>query len=242
MKEGYRELSPYTDDLNEIKLKKRLVQNNEKKIIVEKYKILLAKFLSPEKLYHYKFQFLDFGCGWGDTIKIAESFNFESYGYEIDKEKIKFLNKNKVKSVDLIKDKKLFDIIMCNQVFEHLEDPLQSAKLISDRLKPNGILIISVPNGMFMKYLINFPFLWLVKNKGFFSMNPIWFFGHINCFTRKSLIKIFENSNIKLQQISLLEYLKVLKKFKKIKDKILLLTLIIKMLLNLKTVMFFTKK
>lgn len=38
------------------------------------------------------------------------------------------------------------DIVICNQVLEHIEDPIEALKEINRILKPNGILIGSVPH------------------------------------------------------------------------------------------------
>jgi SAM-dependent methyltransferase len=237
----YREMSPLTDDSLEIKQKKRLAQINLERSKITNYKFLLAKNYINKYREDKEIEFLDFGCGWGDDIKIVEALGFKAFGTEIDQEKIKFLKINNIKLVNLLKEKKLYDIILCNQVLEHIEKPLYLAKLVSNHLKTNGILIIEVPNGQFIKYFLNLPFLWLVKSKGFWTMNPIWFFGHINSFSIKSLKKLFKKQNMKLCSISFFNHLKVLNLFEKKSQKLSLLFLILKMKLNLKTLLYFTK-
>ena len=241
LRDIYRELPPYTDDTIEVKTKKRFFQIQSQNFIINKYLLLLAKSLLKSLSKNKIVNFLDFGCGWGDTIKIAASLKFNSFGTEINEDKIKYLKENNINLLNMQKNKKLFDIILCNQVFEHLERPQEIAKLISKTLKKDGIFVIAVPNGSLIKFLIKIPALWLIKNKGLFSMNPIWFFGHINCFSRKSLITIFEKNNMQFYNLNFSNYMQAQRLFEKKSDKISLLLIFIKMKLNFKTLLFFRK-
>ena len=94
--------------------------------------------------------FLDIGCGIGATVLQAKSFNLEAEGVEpnhfaVDYAKEKF-------AVDLkcnyfqesLYDRK-FDLIICDQVLEHLENPQQLFKAAISSLNRPGLIYISVP-------------------------------------------------------------------------------------------------
>lgn len=91
---------------------------------------------------------LDFGCGTGDFLMEAQSNKWKSYGYEPN-EKARELTK--AKGLCLIDDLNdiddhFFDVITLWHVFEHLNDPEESIANFKRILKPNGTLIIAVPN------------------------------------------------------------------------------------------------
>lgn len=94
---------------------------------------------------------LEIGCGTGHYAFILSTFSAEYVAYDID-EPIIELSKLIFKKSGLkyVKNKKdiigKFDFVICFEVIEHLEDPLQFLKTISEYLKPNGTLVISTPN------------------------------------------------------------------------------------------------
>ena len=92
---------------------------------------------------------LDFGCGWGNWLKQMSNYNFiECYGYDINKFKVESLNQLKIKALDNINDIRLlglFDVIICNDVIEHVDNPIQIIEELSSLLMPKGILYAAVP-------------------------------------------------------------------------------------------------
>ncbi len=97
---------------------------------------------------------LDFGCGNGALVAAARAAGFEVYGAET------FYDGHRSEDADLarswgcndeilreIRDGLLdfpdsfFDIVVHNQVFEHVENLSRAAKEICRVLKPNGIMI-----------------------------------------------------------------------------------------------------
>jgi SAM-dependent methyltransferase len=78
---------------------------------------------------------------------------------------------------------KSFDMIICSEVMEHLEDYKKAMKIIHSLLKDDGTLLISVPS--------YFPekICWLLSNE--YQNMPG---GHVRIFTKSSLIKDFEIS------------------------------------------------
>lgn len=96
---------------------------------------------------------LDIGCGNGNFLKYLFKFsNCEVYGTEFDGNSAKrasLTKEIKLKIGEIISDDypdNFFDLITMFHVFEHLIEPLNILKIIKDKLKTTGSLIISIPN------------------------------------------------------------------------------------------------
>jgi len=107
---------------------------------------------------------LDAGCGRGFYLYGISLYKFatEIHGIDINEKYLKIAkNINQDKRVKIKKGtiyklpykKNFFDLVICSEVLEHLKDDKKAIKELHRVLKPNGKLIITVPN-------INFPFLW----------------------------------------------------------------------------------
>ncbi|MGC8816321.1 MAG: class I SAM-dependent methyltransferase [Candidatus Hadarchaeum sp.] len=98
--------------------------------------------------------FLDIGCGGGEfTLDFARKIGASNiYGVEISKTKIIEAKKRGIITKRADANKKLpfkdkfFDVILCNQVAEHLFDPDTLFEEIYRIMKDNGYAIVSVPN------------------------------------------------------------------------------------------------
>lgn len=98
---------------------------------------------------------LDIGCWegattnrYGDILGTTSKYGIEIFKEQIKKAKEKNIN---VSKVDLEKDEFpypdiFFDVIVCNQVFEHLKQIFHPMDEIFRVLKPGGYFIFSVPN------------------------------------------------------------------------------------------------
>ena len=97
---------------------------------------------------------LDVGCGDGHLSAQIRSLGWYVVGLEnhtisVDRaqsicDRIIVVDLNKFDAPVLAEDS--FDIVICGDVLEHLVDPPTTLKLLIERLKPEGQLIISVPN------------------------------------------------------------------------------------------------
>jgi 2-polyprenyl-3-methyl-5-hydroxy-6-metoxy-1,4-benzoquinol methylase len=90
---------------------------------------------------------LDFGMGWGDWLFAARGFGCRIYGLELSPARIKYGRENGIamlESGDL--SRRTFDLINCDQVLEHVEDPRGVLETMAGCLAPGGILRVSVPN------------------------------------------------------------------------------------------------
>ncbi|RKE98805.1 class I SAM-dependent methyltransferase [Ichthyenterobacterium magnum] len=94
---------------------------------------------------------LDVGCGTGDFLKVAKDSNWLVSGIEPNAEARKIANKKTNNSVfeieQLLKFKPhSFDVISLWHVLEHLPKLDEHIAVFEKLLKPDGVLIIAVPN------------------------------------------------------------------------------------------------
>jgi len=145
---------------------------------------------------------IDVGCGDGSrTIRIARYFDIDMnrvYGIDNEVNRIKacqnsfIANKIDLEYQNIPYSDDTFDLVICNQVLEHLKN----IKRVIDELiritNREGYLLIGVPN---LAHLINRIFL-------LFGVQPMCIdidSSHIRGFTHRSLLKMFKSrENIKL--------------------------------------------
>ncbi|MEP7146053.1 MAG: class I SAM-dependent methyltransferase [bacterium] len=101
---------------------------------------------------------LEVGCGVGSFTKlITEQSNFDSlYCIDISKPAIDLMkNKNsgpkiRIECIDLMDIEGKFDLIICMNVMEHVEDDKSFFKKSLSLLKPGGVLFLLVPSHKFL--------------------------------------------------------------------------------------------
>ncbi|MGB5417972.1 class I SAM-dependent methyltransferase [Algibacter sp.] len=106
---------------------------------------LINSFLSEEK------KLLDVGCGTGDFLQTAYQNNWKVSGIEPNERAREIANKKTNNSVfeieQLLKfEAHSFDVISLWHVLEHLPDLDDHIAIFKRLLKPNGTLLIAVPN------------------------------------------------------------------------------------------------
>ena len=151
----------------------------------EAINIFLKKFNSINKTEYLKI--LDIGCGEGESLYMASKIFPKSSLYGIGGEKSIILEKLKVNinSIDLDCEKlpyedSFFDLIIINHVAEHLKNIFLVFREIRRCLKPNGVLIIGVPNMAAWHNRIALLFGWQPFCSRVLS-------GHVRGFVRKDL-------------------------------------------------------
>ena len=157
---------------------------------------------------------LDIGCGAGWSLVAAESMDYECYGVEPMVEASKYandkLNLNVINSKynsNLIK--KHADIIILDQVVEHVSSPLDFLEDVAKVLRPGGIFFIAVPPNDWLRRMLSLSIqvplkvMTAIHNKysSFFKkLIEIDLYkvpeGHINVFTEKSMKLIAKNLNL----------------------------------------------
>lgn len=94
---------------------------------------------------------LDYGAGYCGFLRIAKSAGYEVEGIN----PCRYLANWAHEKLDIevyplfgqdFEPEKLYDLIVSDQTFEHLENPLRDLEKIHSMLKPNGIVYINVPN------------------------------------------------------------------------------------------------
>lgn len=99
---------------------------------------------------------LDVGCGNGVISRHLGKLGFNVLGIDVSDATIaraRELNTLPNVSFEVISAEQLvaqgdtFDAIICSEVLEHLQNPSSLLKVLYQSLKPDGILIVTVPNG-----------------------------------------------------------------------------------------------
>ena len=177
---------------------KHTSKNPLQRFLIERFfssLVSLAKPLNPKKV-------LDAGCGEGFSLNklIINNVGEELEGIENSKEAIvlgkKLFPKAKIKlgSVyDLPYEANYFDLVLCTEVLEHLENP---QKALSEIIRVSKkYIILSVPNEPIFR-LANFLAGKYLSN---FGNSP----GHINHWTIFSFQKFVKKNRIKIKKILL---------------------------------------
>lgn len=94
---------------------------------------------------------IDVGCGNGTTLKLARQLGWETLGIELDTSAVSVaqaqgLNVIQGSYQELAHYEGQADCIVCAHVMEHVHDPMQLLRLLAKALKPEGVLLLSVPN------------------------------------------------------------------------------------------------
>ncbi|MBI9039312.1 MAG: class I SAM-dependent methyltransferase [Bacteroidales bacterium] len=164
----------------------------------EYYKAIYGRAIFDEEHYRLKanisikkyfknipkdIEILDFGCGLGyNTFFFPNSTGFDISEFSLDFCKQK--GKKIIKSLDEVKDG-TFDVVFSSHTLEHVEKPFETLKLLNEKLRTNGKLILVLP----------------VEKYGKSDFEPdsnqhlfLWNFRTINNLLIRSGFKILENS------------------------------------------------
>lgn len=170
-------------------------------IRIQNFNILLNRI---DEFYHgKKLKILDVGCATGLFLKVAQSRGHQVVGLEPNPKMAKSSQKKGLNVINGyfpndISDQNKFDIIIFNDVFEHIPDLSIILSGVNDRLDKNGMLIINLPNsnGFFFKlgailYKVGFTNLWdRLWQKMFYT-------PHLHYFNEKSLNKYVSKYSFK---------------------------------------------
>jgi 2-polyprenyl-3-methyl-5-hydroxy-6-metoxy-1,4-benzoquinol methylase len=144
---------------------------------------------------------LEIGSNDGYLCKQFQKNGFKIYGIDASRKMSKIANKDKIKTFNLIFDKKnsevvkkkagSFDIIIANNVLNHSNDPFEFVNSVSNILNKNGYFVFEVP------YWLN-----LVKKKQFDQI----YHEHINYFTIKAIQHLLKTTKLFITDIENTEY------------------------------------
>ncbi|MBC7571999.1 MAG: methyltransferase domain-containing protein [Spirosoma sp.] len=175
---------------------------------------------------------LDVGCGNGNNSRQMASLGFDVLGIDISAKTIETarslntypnLRFENIPAEELDIDDK-FDAIICSEVVEHLHAPQPVVHTLSTLLKPDGVLLVTVPNGYGPReFFMTKPMQAAMKNKVTWSMvagakKALGYKGttiqseaedltHVQFFTKTSLKKLFESEGFELQAFGVTDFI-----------------------------------
>jgi len=164
--------------------------------IIEAKKITSKYYLSFLKKYNPCGKLLEIGCSTGISLKVAKDMGWEVYGLDINKSAVdiarKFLNTDTIKTGELKKDMfpdNFFSVVLMFDVLEHIPEPNKYIKIINEKLKKNGFLLIITPNIFSLSGKI-------LKNK-WYHLFP----EHLCLYSKKSIKFLLEKYGFKILKI-----------------------------------------
>lgn len=140
---------------------------------------------------------LDFGLGTARWAKVAKAIGFDVYGTDLIQSLLDDARLNGIKtlSIDEIANHQ-FDFINTEQVFEHLPRPGETLAELTDRLRPGGIIKISVPDGRDIEKRL--PMMdWSAPRHSKRFLIPVTPLVHINTFDYDVIRRIGEHHGLR---------------------------------------------
>lgn len=177
-----------------VQLKNLKKENSYIKVLKNKINIQLDNLrfqygLQKLKVNRKNKKILDFGTGYGNFLDVAKKYNWDCYGYEVNKDCLKILQKKKI-NIDNSFRKNFYDAVSLWLVFEHIPYPNKLLKKIYLSLKKGGKLLVNVPNVNSLSSII-------LKDK------CTMFAGsqHVNHFSDDTLKMILKKNNFNIKNI-----------------------------------------
>lgn len=134
---------------------------------------------------------LDVGAGTGDFLKVAKEKGWEVQGVEPNKYASKLASEKGIELKPILKDfeGRQFDVVTLWHVLEHIPNLDETISELSSLVKPNGTLIVAVPN--FKSFdAIHYGKFWAAYD----APRHLWHFS-------KNSIEILFAENFQLQKI-----------------------------------------
>lgn len=166
--------------------------------------MLLLNYLNRDpstlKVYEY-------GFGWGRWIMLAQAFGCKCSGFDLSDNRNNYI---RGKGIEIIPLENLtaesYDLINCEQVLEHVENPMILLKQLALALKQNGLISIAVPGCSKLSGFIkdrNLDKLFSDKR----TSSLVWPLEHINSFPKSSLVYLAESLGLRRVKPPLLKQL-----------------------------------
>ncbi|MCS7212841.1 MAG: class I SAM-dependent methyltransferase [Candidatus Calescibacterium sp.] len=163
---------------------------------------------------------LDFGCGWGNFLLYCLINRYNALGVDISRTRFRFFSSvidmlelpRELKSRYIIYDGKtlpfkeeIFDIVLANQVLEHVENIENSIREINRVLKRSGFLYVRSPDYSRSFFEPHYKLVWFPGLKGKFAKTYIRFFrkptkglNHINFISKGKLINLLNENGFEI--------------------------------------------
>jgi len=147
---------------------------------------------------------LEIGCGEGNFIEQLVSETTETWGVEPDISSADIATTKIFKvllgTLDQVLDElpeNYFDVIVLNDVLEHLLEPWDDLKLLKSKLKDQGAVVTSIPNVRYSKNLFKMIF----KRDWKYTEDLTLDRTHFRFFTKKSIKRMFRESGYQIESI-----------------------------------------
>lgn len=127
---------------------------------------ILRKYARGAKLV------LDFGCGNGNFVKFLQSKTYSAFGYDKSVDITEHLSAQKI---PLYRNEKeipnaYFDVITCFDVIEHTTNPRSIVQILNNKLKKDGIIVMTTPNTQGVSAHILGKYWWVFGSEAHFVL------------------------------------------------------------------------
>jgi len=147
---------------------------------------------------------LEIGCGAGVFSTLLSDQGIEAWGvepeqtpYQMASQKLHKVLLGDFKSAYGSLPQSNFDVVVFNDVLEHMADPWEAIEMTKGLLKANGCIVASIPSILyfpeFFRFLIDRDFKY--TNGGTFDKT------HLRFFTKRSIIRFFESCGCEIDII-----------------------------------------
>lgn len=134
---------------------------------------------------------LDYGAGWAGWARVAKSLGSQSHSFDLAPTR-----QAMAESHGILPDNGSYHFINTEQVLEHVTDPEAVVGQLADKLRPGGILKVSVPSNRGVADTLR------RLNDGQVTVThdeimPVLPLEHVNCFTREGLLALGKRFGLK---------------------------------------------
>jgi len=150
--------------------------------------VAMLLLLAPER---NPLRALDFGCGLGVTLRFLQMAGVDAVGYEPSRDRANRVGEagfNVASECDEIIGP--FDLIVCDNVLEHVPKPLDTLRFFASLSRPGTVLYVSVPNYE-PSFVEQQRDAWRSSRRLDMSLNP-W--EHLNYFSLTHLDQMLSRS------------------------------------------------
>lgn len=146
---------------------------------------------------------LDVGCGTGSiTLRANQGTQNEVVALEPDGVRAAIARSrgidvhNRFLDESFLTTQDPFDVVMMSDVLEHVATPAQFLQLAISALKPNGLILASVPNVAHWSVRIH-----LLRGRFDYAPTGIMDATHLRWFTQSSIRSLFEACELRISEI-----------------------------------------
>ena len=145
-------------------------------------------------------RWLDVGCSFGWLLERLESRGFEAFGVEPSAGAASSARERGLKVShgtypEEVGEGAPYDVVSFMDVLEHLPDPEQALTDVRQALRPDGLVVVQVPDQSCMLYWLARALARWSRGRLDFALQRMWLVGldfpHLVYFTRTSLTNLF---------------------------------------------------